>query len=354
MDSYQSPTPKAPVKKILVKRVKVLVKRPVAAAPAATPAPTPAPAAPTMVKVPVQRPVAPATPSFAQAVQRLSATQTPVEQPKVSRSGRRSYLGQVINGIEVKPVVFELPDDILAAVEKYNRIPQKAMALYIYARTYAERVAEEEGYEFPPMLIELPEDTMQMREIIDEIDDGGEFFDAILDDMIELAPFIDGMERIVKTKAPLERLIQSELQRLQGREISTPEQIILAYLNLLVDMLMVHEKLEMQDTEDEMEEIVEDIKDMDEEESDLKERFIAAIERKRFPVDAKKLITNYFNLARKDPDKAYETLITNPLFFSPIQLERMPRKFFGLVKPSAKDAIAVNKQLASFLKHLKA
>ena len=85
----------------------------------------------------------------------------------------------------------------------------------------------------------------------------------------------------------------------------------------------------------------------------LKQRFIQAIERRRFPVNARKLINNYFNLSRKEPDKAYHTLITNPLYFSPIQMERLPKKFFGLVKPGPKDAAAVNKRLASYLKSLK-
>ena len=95
------------------------------------------------------------------------------------------------------------------------------------------------------------------------------------------------------------------------------------------------------------------IKELDEEEKNIKERMITAVKRKRFPVDAKKLVNNYFGLAKRDPDKAYETLITNPLFFSPILLEQMPKKFFGLIKPSAKDAIAVNKQMAAFFKSLK-
>ena len=98
--------------------------------------------------------------------------------------------------------------------------------------------------------------------------------------------------------------------------------------------------------------LINNIKQSEKETNDLKKRFITAIERKKFPVDAQKLVDNYFNLAKKDPKKAYQTLITNPLFFSPIQLEKMPKKMFG--KPSAAEASAVNKRLASFLKGLKA
>jgi len=346
MDSPQPSQPQAPVKKILVKRVKILVKRPVAASPSAAPAP--AVKKTVLVKVPVKRPVAAApAPVPAQAVPERPAAPAVSPQPAASVAPEKpasEYKG--------RPVVFELPDDILAAVEKYKKIPQKAMALYIYARTYAEQVAEEHGWRFPPMMIELPHNTVQMQEIIRDIN-GDELFDAILDDFIELSPFIDGMERIVKTKAPLEKIIKSELNRLQEGEVTTAGQIILAYLNLLIDMIMVHEKMELMDANEDIAEDIKDIKALEEEEKDLKRKIVLAVERRHFPVDAKKLVNNYFTLSKRDPDKAYETLITNPLFFSPIIKERMPKKFFGLIKASAKDAVAVNKQLASFFKGLK-
>ncbi|MBR1777753.1 MAG: hypothetical protein IJ752_04120 [Alphaproteobacteria bacterium] len=337
MDSQQSSAPQPMVKKVLVKRVKVLVKRPVAAPTAAAPAPQPS----FPVKAPTQNRIMPTTPAFTQT--------TPI--PSAPASGASSFQ-QTPAVPEKKPPLFKLPDDILGAVERQRKIPKKAFLLYIYARTYAEQVAEEEGYDFPPMLIELPRDISEVEDFINDADSEN-FFDAILSDLAELSPFIDGMEEIVKTTAPLEKIVQSELQRIQDKDLTTADQIILAFLNLLLDMAKVREKLELLKTEKEMNNIINDIKEIDEEEKDTKKLFIDAINRKHFPVDATKLVNNYFNLAKKDPDKAYETLITNPLFFSPIQMERMPKKFFGLVKPSAKDAIAVNKQLASFFKHLK-
>lgn len=363
MDSSQPSQPQTPVKKILVKRVKVLVKRPVAATPSAAPAPVPAAKQPVLVKVPVKRIVT--APVQTQPVQQPAPVRTPaapvqaqpVRQPAPVRTPASPVRTQPVQppAPEKKayPVVFELPDDILAAVEKYKKIPQKALALYIYARTYAEQVADENGWAFPPMMLDLPRDTYEMKEIIDEVD-GDEFFDAILDDLVEMAPFIDGMERIVNTKGPLEKLIKSELVRIQNKdETTTADQIVLTYLNLLVDMLMVHEKMELMDISDEIDDDIEDIKDLEDEEKEIKRKIVTAIERKRFPVNARKLVDNYFSLAKRDPDKAYETLTTNPLFFSPIQMERLPKKFFGLVKPTAKDAIAVNKQMASFFRSLK-
>lgn len=361
MDSQQPTSPQPVVKKVLVKKVKVLVKRPISAPQPAAPAA----GQPTLVKVPVKRPISaprPATPAPEQPTLVKVPAKPPVQQqvrpdiqpaiPSDSPSKRKSFAGQIVNGVEIKALSYTLPDNILEAIENRENVTDKLFLLYVYTRIYTQRIAEEEGYNFPQMMIELPEDTLQAGELLDEIDN--DLLAAILDDFVEMAPFVTGMERIMANKAPLEQIIQSELKRIENQEtLSTAQQILIAYLTIMVDMQIIQEKLNVLDIENESDQIVGDIKGMEEEEREMKQNFIDAIERKHFPVDAKKLINNYFTLAKKDPDKAYETLITNPLFFSPIQLERLPKKFFGLVKPSPKDAIAVNKRLASFLKNLK-
>lgn len=355
MDSQQPTSPQPVVKKVLVKKVKVLVKRPVSAPQPAAPAA----GQPALIKVPVKRPVsapqpaAAAKPPVKQPVRQQPARPN-VQPPSASESAprRKSFVGQIINGVEIKALNYTLPDNILEAVERREKVTDKLFLLYIYTRIYTQRVAEEEGYNFPQMMIELPEDTLQAGDLLDEIDN--DLLAAMLDDFVEMAPFVTGMERIMANKAPLEQIIQSELKRIKNQEtLSTAQQILISYLAIMVDMQLIQEKLNMLDIENESDQIIDDIKNAEEEEREIKQSFIDAIERKRFPVDAKKLINNYFTLAKKDPDKAYETLITNPLFFSPIQMDRLPKKFFGLIKPSAKDAIATNKRLASFLKNLK-
>lgn len=359
MDSQQPTAPRTVVKKVLVKKVKVLVKRPVAAPPQAVPA---APQ-PGVVKMPVKRPVQQPPPQTVQTSHPAApapapaSTPTPPAQPAKSSinpfSRRKSFVGQIIDNVEVKALHYKLPENILEDLDRREKVTDKLFLLYVYARLYSQQIAEEEGYAYPQMLVELPEDTLQAAQLYDEIDDG--LFTAMLDDFVVMAPFISGMERIMRNPAPLEQIIQSEMRRIQDQEtLSAAQQILIAYLTILVDMQILHEKLDILDTQDESDEIIDEIKEMEESEREIKQSFINAIERKNFPVDAHKLINNYFTLAKKDPDKAYETLITNPLFFSPIQPERLPKKFFGLVKPSPADAKAVNKQLASFLKNLKA
>ncbi len=351
MTPEQPTAPRTVMKKVLVKRVKkILVKRPVAAPAVAAPA-VPA------VRTSAPRPERPAEQAIARPVQTsfaatVSAARNRAEQPAPAAPRRNSFVGRVVNGVEVRRLSYDLPDNILEEVEKHERVTDKLLTLYVYARTYTARVAKQEGYAYPKMLIELPEDNYQAAELLDEVDN--DLLVAMLDDFTEMAPFIMGMERVIANKTPLEKIAQIEMARIQDQDsLSTAQQILISYILIMLDMQIINEKLDLMDVEDEQKRIIEEIRETEEGERALKQRFIQAIERRRFPVNARKLINNYFNLSRKEPDKAYHTLITNPLYFSPIQMERLPKKFFGLVKPGPKDAAAVNKRLASYLKSLK-
>lgn len=68
-----------------------------------------------------------------------------------------------------------------------------------------------------------------------------------------------------------------------------------------------------------------------------------------FRVDGYKLLQCYFVMYRKDAKKAYDTLITNPAFFSPI----ITVDSEGNVLLQPEEAIKENKRLAGFLKNLK-
>lgn len=350
MTPEQPTAPRTVMKKVLVKRVKkILVKRPVAVPSATAPAvqaisrPAPNPNVPaTAVPRPVQ-------PSFAA---NAPTTRQHAPTPTSDAPRRPSFVGKIINGVEVRRLSYDLPDNILEEVEKHKRVTDKLLVLYVYARTYTQRVAKQEGYAYPKMMIELPDDNYQAAELLDEVNN--DMLVAMLDDFTEMAPFIMGMERVMANKTPLEKIAQIEMARIQDQDsLSVAQQILISYILIMLDMQIINEKLDLMDVEDEQKRIIEEIRETEDGERALKQRFIQAIERRRFPVNARKLINNYFNLSRKEPDKAYHTLITNPLFFSPIQMERLPKKFFGLIKPGPKDAAAVNKRLASYLKSLK-
>ncbi|MBR2273806.1 MAG: hypothetical protein IJ864_03115 [Alphaproteobacteria bacterium] len=93
-----------------------------------------------------------------------------------------------------------------------------------------------------------------------------------------------------------------------------------------------------------------------EEYMELQERkklFIEKLKEKNFPIDAERLISNYFRVAQKDPDGSFEALTKNPATFSPIQVEKIHPKFFGLIKVTPEDGIKANQKIGKFIKNLK-
>ena len=84
------------------------------------------------------------------------------------------------------------------------------------------------------------------------------------------------------------------------------------------------------------------------------QKFTDAVKKKNFPIDAERLISNYFRVAQKDIDGAYKALTTNPAIFAPIDFGKIKPRFFGLVKVSPKDGIRINIEIGNFMKKLKA
>lgn len=83
-------------------------------------------------------------------------------------------------------------------------------------------------------------------------------------------------------------------------------------------------------------------------------QFIQRVEEKNFPINAERLVVNYFKTARKDPDGAYKILTNNPATYAPIEVNKIPNRLFGLIKSKPEDGIKINKEIANFMKKLKA
>ncbi len=84
-----------------------------------------------------------------------------------------------------------------------------------------------------------------------------------------------------------------------------------------------------------------------------KAKFIEAIKKRGFPIDAERLITNYFRNSAKDAKGAYDALVKNPAIYAPIEINKIKPRFFGLLKVTPKDGIRENCRLGEFLKKLK-
>ena len=87
---------------------------------------------------------------------------------------------------------------------------------------------------------------------------------------------------------------------------------------------------------------------------DKMRKYAQAIRAKNFPIDADMLVNNFFKTMRKDPEGAKKILENNPATFAPIQVDKIPPRFFGMIKPKPEDGFRVNRQLGKFLKKLKA
>lgn len=336
--------PASPTKTVLVKRIKVPVRPPLQPESNGTaPAMKKVLVKRVLVKVPVRQP--------APAAQAPRPVPAPESRPAPAAYGAPRPAPDE-DDISLRPFPYEIPSDILDRIEAKKTIPEKFLLLYIYARTLAERNAAKKGYDFPPMLIDLPRNNRELRPLFEEAAEES-FYDAMLCDFMDFSVFIPGLQHVTKTNRPVEDLLEEEIGRLEEQDELTPsQQIVLAFLVILADMKSVQTQLEINNSKNRQRELMDEASEQDEEENEIKQAFVDAINRKKFPVDAEKLMTNYMNFARKEPEKAYQTLITNPLFFSPIQLEKLPRRLFGLLSPSPADAKAVNKKLAAFLKNL--
>lgn len=82
-------------------------------------------------------------------------------------------------------------------------------------------------------------------------------------------------------------------------------------------------------------------------------KFVEAVKKKNFPIDAERLISNYFRVAQKDVDGAFLALTTNPAIFAPIDFSKIKPRFFGLIKVTPKDGIRLNVEIGRFMKKLK-
>ncbi|OPZ79052.1 MAG: hypothetical protein BWY78_00269 [Alphaproteobacteria bacterium ADurb.Bin438] len=80
--------------------------------------------------------------------------------------------------------------------------------------------------------------------------------------------------------------------------------------------------------------------------------YIKEVKKKKFPIDEKMLILNYFKEATRNPKIAWENFITSPAFFSPIQIEKLIAK--GIKEKDIPEAAKkANKEIGDFLKTMK-
>lgn len=83
------------------------------------------------------------------------------------------------------------------------------------------------------------------------------------------------------------------------------------------------------------------------------QKYIDKIKEKKFPIDAERLVKNFFKTSKNDAENAFKALITNPATFAPIDFKKIKPRFFGLIKVTPQDGIKMNKRIGDFLKKLR-
>ena len=128
---------------------------------------------------------------------------------------------------------------------------------------------------------------------------------------------------------------------------------IISYVEILIEMEGCEIAIEERRLKAQRRKIEKEIYEEHQRRIERKQRYIEAIKKKDFPIDAERLVTNYFRTAQKDPDGAYQVLINNPAVYAPIDTAKIKPRFFGLIKPTPQDGIRVNREIGEFLKRLK-
>ncbi len=129
--------------------------------------------------------------------------------------------------------------------------------------------------------------------------------------------------------------------------------VIISYVEILMNMEICENTYQQRKEEMQKRRIKRELYEEYMELQERKQMFIEKLQEKNFPIDAKNLINNYFRAAQKDPDGSFEALVKNPAMFSPIQVEKIRPKFFGLIKVTPEDGIKTNQKIGKFVKNLK-
>ena len=129
---------------------------------------------------------------------------------------------------------------------------------------------------------------------------------------------------------------------------------IISYVEILIEMEGCEIALEERRLKAKRRKIEREIYEEHQRRIERKQQYIETIQKKKFPVDAERLVNNYFKTAQKDPDGAYQVLINNPAVYAPIDTSKLQPRFFGLIKPTPQDGIRINRELGNYLKKIKA
>ena len=129
---------------------------------------------------------------------------------------------------------------------------------------------------------------------------------------------------------------------------------VISYVEILIEMEGCDIQYETRKLKAERRKIEKEIYEAHQARVEKSQKYIEAIKKKEFPIDAEKLVKNFFKTSNKDAQGAYKMLTTNPATFSPIEINKIKPRLFGLIKVTPQDGIRANREIGEFIKKLKA
>lgn len=129
---------------------------------------------------------------------------------------------------------------------------------------------------------------------------------------------------------------------------------VISYVEILIELEGCDIQYETRKLKAERRKIEREIYEAHQARVEKSQKYIEAIKKKEFPIDAEKLVKNFFKTSNKDAQGAYKMLTTNPATFSPIEINKIKPRLFGLIKVTPQDGIRANREIGEFIKKLKA
>ena len=175
---------------------------------------------------------------------------------------------------------------------------------------------------------------------------GAEFpTEQAITEMSAVASYLMGVADM--RKIPFERAVQIVQDAYAAQKFW--QDLLFDYLGLTLDLEEADLKKEGAQIQEQISNGIEELENHERKVEAIVQHFSDKIAAEKFHVDGKKLIQNYLKMMRRDSKEAWNVLITNPAYFSPI----VTRDEAGQRVLSPEQAIAENDRLGKFLKNVK-
>lgn len=175
---------------------------------------------------------------------------------------------------------------------------------------------------------------------------GAEFpTDKAVAEMAAVASYLMGVTDM--RKIPFERAVQIVQDAYAAQKFW--QDLLFDYLGLTLDLEEADLKKEGAQIQEQISNGIEELENHERKVEAIVQHFSDKIAAEKFHVDGKKLIQNYLKMMRRDSKEAWNVLITNPAYFSPI----VTKDEAGGQVLTPDQAIDENARLAKFLKNVK-